>query len=248
MPMNEHNTFRHPVPQPMCAALKPLLPLLSLGKLESDETGQVWEHVATCGFCQSQLDEFDAVRDALRSFDGSVGTFEALMPLETILDAADSPDGEDDDLDRDDHMEVSRLGIRHGTLRPFPGTPPRRGRERLSALGALAAVLILAVLASAIFKSHQPGSQQTTMPGVGTLRVFPLPGAGSHPRLIVTGPDGNLWFTEDARIGRITPQGAISEFALPAGITLGDIVQGPDQALWFTDTVSGTIDRVELYR
>ncbi len=63
MPMNEHNTSRHSAPQPMCAALEPLLPLLSLGKLEPDETEQVREHVATCGFCQSQLDEFDTVRD-----------------------------------------------------------------------------------------------------------------------------------------------------------------------------------------
>jgi virginiamycin B lyase len=59
---------------------------------------------------------------------------------------------------------------------------------------------------------------------------------------ITTGPDGNLWFTElDAgKIGRITPLGAITEFALPSGAfsvansEANTIVAGPDGNLWFT--------------
>ncbi len=64
------------------------------------------------------------------------------------------------------------------------------------------------------------------------------------------GPDGNVWFVvgDDHSLGRITPQGAITEFAVPAGITLGDITHGPDGALWFTDIVAGSIGRIELYR
>ncbi len=155
------------------------------------------------------------------------------MPLEIILDAAD---GEDDDYD--DQLEISPLGRRHGTLRPFPGAAPRRGRERLSALGALAAVLILTLLATAIFNSHKPArpaSQVITLPGVGTLVVFPLPTASSQPRLIVAGRDGNLWFTVEARIGRITPQGTITEFPLPAGVSVNGLAQAPDGTIWFTD-------------
>jgi virginiamycin B lyase len=41
----------------------------------------------------------------------------------------------------------------------------------------------------------------------GAITEFPLPTAGAQPAIIITGPDGNLWFSEFAgdRIGRITP-------------------------------------------
>jgi streptogramin lyase len=49
-----------------------------------------------------------------------------------------------------------------------------------------------------------------------SVTFFPLHQSGSRPYTIVTGPDGNLWFTESgappgqpsaAAIGRITPDG-----------------------------------------
>src|SRR5262249_6820820 len=58
-----------------------------------------------------------------------------------------------------------------------------------------------------------PGPVFSEIPIVPT---YPRP--NSVPVAIVTGPDGNLWFTEQARnqIGRITPDGVtITEFAIP---------------------------------
>lgn len=82
--------------------------------------------------------------------------------------------------------------------------------------------------------------------------VFVIPTRYADPGRIVTGPDGNLWFTEQGaigangafeptrpapgKIGRITPSGQITEFTTPtpfsnpAGITVG-----PDGNLWFTE-------------
>jgi streptogramin lyase len=64
------------------------------------------------------------------------------------------------------------------------------------------------------------------------------------PYAIAAGPDGNLWFTEELgyKIGRITPGGDITEFAidLPVGSSFG-IVAGPDENLWFTGTGIGRI-------
>lgn len=67
---------------------------------------------------------------------------------------------------------------------------------------------------------------------------------GSHPKEIVLGPDGNLWFTEDVdagvprRVGRITPTGVVTE--LPTGTdpasSIDDIAAGPDGNLWFTES------------
>jgi streptogramin lyase len=66
---------------------------------------------------------------------------------------------------------------------------------------------------------------------------------------ITTGPDGNLWFTEEGgggRIGRITPAGVITEFS--TGITPGsvpfDIVTGPDGNLWFPEAKADKIGRI----
>jgi streptogramin lyase len=65
-------------------------------------------------------------------------------------------------------------------------------------------------------------------------------GAQATTTGIVTGPDGNVWFTDDGTtkaIGRITPAGTITEFS--GGLNLGSfpfsLTLGPDGNLWFTD-------------
>ncbi|MCA1683626.1 MAG: right-handed parallel beta-helix repeat-containing protein, partial [Actinobacteria bacterium] len=65
---------------------------------------------------------------------------------------------------------------------------------------------------------------------------------------ITAGPDGNLWFTErSGTIGRITPTGVITEFALPGGVPGGlvwDITVGSDGALWYTRPVEARVGRI----
>ena len=81
---------------------------------------------------------------------------------------------------------------------------------------------------------------------VGTLKQFKVPTANSQPRAITNASDGNRWFTEGteftaapAKIARITPAGAITEFA--PGVADGcniciitDIAQGPGGILYIT--------------
>jgi virginiamycin B lyase len=71
---------------------------------------------------------------------------------------------------------------------------------------------------------------------------------GAVPMGMARGPDGNLWFTEYAAfdksdpgpvpggIGRITPDGQITEFAEDPDDNHGysEIAAGPDGAMWFT--------------
>jgi hypothetical protein len=93
--------------------------------------------------------------------------------------------------------------------------------------------------------SQDPSFFPDTPYGTDTLHTCPytefaLPqlsekDCASGPQGITVGPDGALWFTDSAdKIGHITTQGRITEFALstlahPMGITTG-----PDGALWFT--------------
>jgi virginiamycin B lyase len=61
----------------------------------------------------------------------------------------------------------------------------------------------------------------------------------SQPARIIRGPDGNMWFSEQAAntIGRITPGGVVTEFSTgisegagPVGLTVG-----PDGNIWFAE-------------
>jgi len=67
------------------------------------------------------------------------------------------------------------------------------------------------------------------------IDAYPTPTQPSFPFGIASGPDGNLWFveTQGGRIGRITPDGDVTEF--PTGLLgTADITTGPDGNLWFT--------------
>ncbi len=92
-------------------------------------------------------------------------------------------------------------------------------------------------------------SQIGRMTPSGQITEFPLPNANFNdsffvPVGIAAGPDDNLWFTEcdsygqgGCKIGRITPQGKVTEFPLPASSAFneaGSIIAGPDGNLWFT--------------
>ena len=63
---------------------------------------------------------------------------------------------------------------------------------------------------------------------------FQIPGGPTAALGITTGPDGNIWFTDQAnvKIGRMTVTGEFVEFAISSKPQT--ITAGPDQNLWFT--------------
>jgi virginiamycin B lyase len=64
---------------------------------------------------------------------------------------------------------------------------------------------------------------------------------------ITSRPDGNLWFTGENSIGRITPGGIITEFPLsPSNGRLESITSGPDSNLWFTEGNGNKIGRMSM--
>ncbi|HEX7105127.1 MAG TPA: cell wall-binding repeat-containing protein [Acidothermaceae bacterium] len=82
------------------------------------------------------------------------------------------------------------------------------------------------------------------------ITEYPLP-AGGHADQIVSGPDGNLWFTSlpesgTGSIGRITPTGTVTMFSagLGAGATPTGLAVGPDGNLWFAETDCKCIGRI----
>lgn len=80
----------------------------------------------------------------------------------------------------------------------------------------------------------------------GEITEFVLPRPGSGPGDITAGADGAMWFVElsgtmdglqvdGGRIGRITMEGRITEFALPSRTPSPiNIAVGPDRNIWYT--------------
>lgn len=100
---------------------------------------------------------------------------------------------------------------------------------------ALSIFVLLAVPALAI-----PATAETY------FSEYSIPTVGSNPYDIVTGSDGNMWFTErqGGNIGRITPAGVITEYPVPGSNNPIALAAGSDGALWFTESGGRNIGRI----
>jgi streptogramin lyase len=103
------------------------------------------------------------------------------------------------------------------------------------------AAIALAVIGGLILAVSAAGE-------TGSIHEFAVPTANSQPLSIVTGPDGNLWFTEflGNKIARMTTEGAVTEFAIPTAASRPDEIDvGPDGNLWFAEVMGNKIGRIE---
>ena len=81
----------------------------------------------------------------------------------------------------------------------------------------------------------------------GGVVEFPIPTTSSQPFSIVSGPDGNLWFTEMSvdKVGTITTTGTVSDTLIPtASSSPAVITDGPNNNLWFTEMTGDKIAEV----
>jgi hypothetical protein len=82
-----------------------------------------------------------------------------------------------------------------------------------------------------------------------SISEFATPTPYSYPEVITSGPDGNLWFTEQSanKIARATPDGSITEFPIQTpNAGLMGITAGPDGNLWFTEYSGNKIGSLKL--
>lgn len=86
----------------------------------------------------------------------------------------------------------------------------------------------------------------------GEITLFRVSAPFDDLHSIVAGPDGNVWFTAHnpfyavGAIGRVTPDGAITEFPIDQGdMDMAEgVAAGPDGNLWFTQPFLGQIGRM----
>jgi virginiamycin B lyase len=87
------------------------------------------------------------------------------------------------------------------------------------------------------------GTSVTTidrMTPAGELAEFDLPAPSGLVAHIAAGPEGNIWFTAAGdRVGKVSMDGAVSEFQMPRYSSPLRIAAGPDGNLWFTESADG---------
>ena len=165
------------------------------------------------------------------------------------------------------------------TLKPSTGDPcasPTVTEFPLNAAGGKPTELTVAPDGAVWFTDNGIAAIGRLAPD-GTARMFPL-SRNRQPAGVAVGPGGDIWFTQYAwydagrssvpgapppdpatigppAVGRISPQGIMTEFPLPTaegnrmgapdmGAVPRGIVAGPDGAMWFTESGADQIGRI----
>lgn len=137
------------------------------------------------------------------------------------------------------NRDVSIFTIPTPPNRTAPLPPPGSPRPMDIAIGA----------DGALWFTEMDDNQIGRIDQSGAITEFDLPTPASQPGAICLGSDGNVWFIEQVghgmipvpggeeligALGRITPRGEISEYALPNASGI-DLATGPDGNLWIAD-------------
>ena len=83
------------------------------------------------------------------------------------------------------------------------------------------------------------------MPG-GAVAEYPAVSSSKQPRGLAVSPGGDLWFTLQDGIGKVTPAGFVTEYT--AGLNSADpwdIAPGPNGDMWFTEAADDRIARID---
>ncbi len=94
--------------------------------------------------------------------------------------------------------------------------------------------LVTSIITPILLNSSKRAYAEDTI-SIDEFTIFSSWGGPYH---ITSGPDNNIWFTNNYNtVGRITPSGIISKFLIPLNIIYNNeqrIITGPDSNLWFT--------------
>lgn len=95
-----------------------------------------------------------------------------------------------------------------------------------------------------LYVANGDDGQIGTMTLAGVNNRYTTP-SGDHPSGLTLGPDGNVWFAEASHVGKITPAGKITEYALLSVGNGADVITtGGDGNLWMGEYLASKIAKV----
>jgi hypothetical protein len=170
------NRNRPPLrPGPACAPVAPLLEqVVSQKRLHPDDGDVLQTHLETCDYCRSELESYRRLDYALaRHFAPPARNPLSAGEINAIINLSYRP--------RSVSPSHQARPARPGSMRPaVPYQEPREPRRRraISALYALAAALLIAVIGLAVFISHAhspgAGTRLTSTPVTPTATLPPV--------------------------------------------------------------------------
>jgi hypothetical protein len=156
--MNNHHYPHAPEPGPACEQFAPLLALVGQERLDPRDNSSLRQHLATCDYCQNELDGYTHLDDLLARHFGAAPRG-PLSPADIrALTSRDYRPRTAPDTNNGHHTRRSAP-----PAHPTSPQPAVRGRRVISILSAIAAVLIIAAVSVALFASHPaPGNGKQT--------------------------------------------------------------------------------------
>jgi hypothetical protein len=146
-----------PAPSPDCAAYAELLPLVTLRLLSNTEDAGVRAHSAACAHCRALIAAYDRLDTALRT--GSAHIAEGAPSVGEVVET----------------IEQQEFGTPASAPQATHAQSLRQPRRVFSLLGAVAAVVMVALLAQALF-AHAGGSRAGAPAGSGSQQTLPNTG------------------------------------------------------------------------
>ena len=100
------------------------------------------------------------------------------------------------------------------------------------------------------FTVYGSGEIGSIDPSSGQISLYPILGYFPAPTGIAVGPDGNVWFVagsffgdDHGQLGRVSPNGAITNFPLPTSTAGPQDIVSSRGFLWFTEAVANQLGK-----
>jgi hypothetical protein len=170
----------HPVPGPLCNTFAPLVPVLD-DLTDTRLAADTRAHLAECAWCRAQQTSYERFDEALRrQFAPEAMPYVTIQVIgATMTDVRDDVQPfaftEDTATDDDQQMRITPL--------PAQPIPPRRSRRMITGAASLAAVLVISLLAGAVFMMHGRPLPPASRHATGAPSIVP----GSQITLMAVG-------------------------------------------------------------
>src|SRR5579871_656577 len=183
--MNSRDSLSDSRPGPACAAFAPLLPLVSHHLLEPEEAQRLEAHVADCAHCEARLAAYDRLDGALRQRFGQV-VGPLLQSEDIVKHIEDQEKAGADALPAVTLVAETPVSLLRQRRRP---------RRAISWVGAIAAVLLIALVTTALVASRHPlatgqnTANTSTTPGLPSV----APASGVYFSAETAGPPAHTF-------------------------------------------------------
>lgn len=125
----------------------------------------------------------------------------------------------------------------------------KRSAHSISRRIGIGAAVVAAAFCAALAAGHIPSASAEPL---GEYTLFDIGPGATYAGDIAAGPDGNMWFTNNANasVNVVTPNGSVTSFPVPSapsltsGPGLYELAAGPDGNMWFTGFFANYVGKV----